>query len=82
MKTASLADCCGAIVAAWRPTGLVLVAGLAALAACATAYQDQVAATCQGIASDVAYEDCERRVARSLSDQRLDYIVRSQVGQR
>jgi hypothetical protein len=37
------------------------------------------AAECRGIATDTAYAECERRLSQELADQRLSYIVRSQV---
>jgi hypothetical protein len=37
------------------------------------------AAECKGIAADTAYAECERRVSQQLADERLGYIVRSQM---
>jgi hypothetical protein len=37
------------------------------------------AAECKGIAADIAYAECERRLSQELADERLGYIVRSQV---
>jgi hypothetical protein len=44
-----------------------------------SSFQETVAAACQGIATDTAYTECERRVSQQLADERLGYIVRSQV---
>jgi hypothetical protein len=37
------------------------------------------AAECRGIATDTAYTECERKLSQQLADERLGYIVRSQV---
>jgi hypothetical protein len=37
------------------------------------------AAQCRRIAADTAYAECERRVSQQLADERLGYIVRSQM---
>jgi len=40
---------------------------------------DGPTAICADIATDTAYEHCRRRLAEQLAEERLGYIVRSQV---
>jgi hypothetical protein len=49
------------------------------LAACGPTFQQMAAAECAGSATDTAYAACERKLAQQLADERLGYIVRSQV---
>jgi hypothetical protein len=58
---------------------IALAGAAAGLVACQTSFQEMVAAECHGIVTDTAYEGCERRVSQQLADERLRYIVRSQV---
>jgi hypothetical protein len=62
-----------------RSLSIALVGGVAILAACGPSFQQMTAAECQGIATDTAYAECERRLSQKLAEERLDYIVRSQV---
>jgi hypothetical protein len=57
----------------------IALAGVLVLPACGPTFQQMAAADCAGIATDTAYEDCRRRLAEQLADERLGYIVRSQV---
>jgi hypothetical protein len=58
---------------------IALAGAAAGLVACQSSFQETVAAECQGMAADTAYTECERRVSQQLADERLRYIVRSQV---
>jgi hypothetical protein len=58
---------------------IVLAGAVTGLVACQSSFQETVAAECQGIATDTAYEGCERRVSQQWADERLGYIVRSQA---
>lgn len=58
---------------------ITVFAGVVALAACGPTFQQTVAIDCQGIANEMAFADCQRRLAEQLEDERLGYIVRSQV---
>jgi hypothetical protein len=58
----------------------IALAGVAAgLASCESSFREMAAAECRGIAADTAYAECERRVSQQLADERLGYIVRSQM---
>jgi hypothetical protein len=63
---------------AYSGVAVALVGGVAILAACGPSFQQMAAAECHGIASDVAYAECERRLSQQLANERLDYIVRTQ----
>jgi hypothetical protein len=58
---------------------VALLGGVVILAACGPSVQQMAAAECQGIATDTAYAECERRLSQQLADERLGYIVPSQV---
>ena len=62
-----------------RGLSIALVGGVVILAACGPSFQQMAAAECQGIATDTAYAECARRLSQQLADERLGYIVRSQV---
>ena len=62
-----------------RGLSIGLLGGGVILAACGPSFQQMAAAECQGIATDTAYAECERRLSQQLADERLGYIVRSQV---
>jgi hypothetical protein len=64
--------------ACWGVT-VALLGGVAILAACGPSFQQIAAAECQGLATATAYAECERRLSQHLANERLDYIVRSQV---
>ena len=49
------------------------------LAGCGPTFQEMAAVECAGMATDTAYENCQRSLARQLADERLGYIVRSQA---
>jgi hypothetical protein len=59
--------------------GAIVLAGVSGLAACGPTFQQMAATECAGIATDTAYQDCRQSLARRLADERLGYIVRSQV---
>jgi hypothetical protein len=54
-------------------------AGMMVLTACGPTFKQAVAIDCQGIANEMAYADCEQRLAQQWADERLGYIVRSQI---
>jgi hypothetical protein len=58
---------------------IALVVSVVIVASCGPRFQQMAAAECQGMATDTAYAECERRLSQELADQRLGYIVRSQV---
>ncbi len=58
---------------------VALVGGVVVLVACGPTFQQMAAVDCKGIATDTAYAECERRLSQELADERLGYIVRSQV---
>jgi hypothetical protein len=58
---------------------IALVASVVVVGSCGPSFMQMAAAECQGIATDIAYAECERRLSQELADQRLGYIVRSQV---
>jgi hypothetical protein len=62
-----------------RGLSIALLGGVVILAACGSSFQQMAAAECQGIATDTAYAECERRLSQQLAEERLGYIVRSQV---
>ena len=57
---------------------VVLMAGVT-VAACGPSFQQMAAAACKDSASAAAYPECERKLSQQLADERLGYIVRSQV---
>ena len=62
-----------------RKAGTIALAAGVLLAGCGPTFQQMSAAECAGIATDTAYEACQRNLAQRLADERLGYIVRSQV---
>jgi outer membrane lipopolysaccharide assembly protein LptE/RlpB len=66
-------------MAAVRRGGTIALAATVLLAGCGPTFQQMSEVDCAGIATDTAYEACQRRLARQLADERLGYIVRSQV---
>jgi hypothetical protein len=58
---------------------IALVGVAIGLTSCESSFQEMAAAECRGIAVDTAYAECERRVSQQLADERLGYIVRSQM---
>jgi hypothetical protein len=66
-------------VASTAGVATIALAVILMLAACGPTFQQMAAAECAGSATDTAYADCERRLAQQLADERLGYIVRSQV---
>ena len=65
--------------AAARKSGTIALAASVLLAGCGPTFQQMSRAECAGIATDTAYEACQRNLAQRLADERLGYIVRSQV---
>jgi hypothetical protein len=59
--------------------GTIVLAASVLLAGCGATFQQMSEAECAGIATDTAYEACQRNLAQRLADERLGYIVRSQV---
>ena len=59
--------------------GTIVLAANVLLAWCGPTFQQMSEAECAGIATDTAYEACQRNLAQRLADERLGYIVRSQV---
>jgi hypothetical protein len=57
---------------------IALASAALGLASCESSFHEMAAAECQGIATDTAYAECERRLSQELADERLGYIVRSQ----
>jgi hypothetical protein len=57
----------------------IALAGVLVLPACGPTFQQMATAICADIATDTAYEHCRRRLAEQLAEERLGYIVRSQV---
>jgi hypothetical protein len=58
---------------------IALLGAAAGLASCGPSLQEVVASECKGIVDDTAYAECERRIFQQLADERLSYIVGSQV---
>ena len=67
------------MLAAQRGLSIAAVGGVVILAAGGPSFHQMAAAECQGIATDTAYAECERRLSQQLADERLGYLVRSQV---
>ncbi len=59
--------------------GGTIALAAASCCGCGPTFQQMSAAECAGIATDTAYEACQRNLAQRLADERLGYIVRSQV---
>ena len=70
---------CPAVRRARLGLSMVLLGGVATLAACGPSFQRMAAAECKGSPTDAAYAACERSLSQQLADERLGYIVRSQV---
>jgi hypothetical protein len=51
-----------------RGLSIAVVGGVVILAACGPSFQQMAAAECQGIATDTAYAECERRLSQQLAD--------------
>jgi hypothetical protein len=66
-------------MAALRKGGTIALTAIVLLAGCGPSFQQMSEAECAGIATDTAYEACQRNLAQRLADERLGYIVRSQV---
>jgi hypothetical protein len=82
-RLASMAD---GVLASFSPCWLVgwslsiaRVSAAAGPASCGPSFQQMAATECQGIATDTAYAECERKLSQELADERLGYIVRSQM---
>ena len=58
---------------------MALASAALGLASCESSFHEMAAAECQGIATDTAYVECERSMSQQLADERLGYIVRSQM---
>jgi hypothetical protein len=58
---------------------IALFGGVLILPACGPSFQQMAAAECQGVRTDTAYAECERRLSQELAEERLGYIMRSQV---
>ena len=66
-------------IAAETKAGTIALAATVLLAGCGPTFQQMSEVDCAGIATDTAYEGCQRNLAQRLADERLGYIVRSQV---
>jgi hypothetical protein len=58
---------------------IALVSIAIGLTSCESSFQEMAAAQCRGIAAETAYAECERRVSQQLADERLGYVMRSQM---
>jgi hypothetical protein len=59
--------------------GTIVLAASVLLAGCGPTFQQMSEAECAGVATDTAYETCQRNLVQRLADERLGFIVRSQV---